>query len=61
LEKHGSVEEVEASRATSVGITGGDPLLFFDKTIKFASKLKKRFGKQFHTHIYLQTKFVTRE
>ncbi len=55
------VEEVKASRATSVGITGGDPLLFLDKTIKFASKLKKRFGKQFHTHIYLPTKLVTRK
>lgn len=53
--------EVEDSRATSAGITGGDPLLFFDRTIKFASKLKKKFGKKFHIHIYLPTKFVTRQ
>ncbi|MCX6746615.1 MAG: 4Fe-4S cluster-binding domain-containing protein [Candidatus Pacearchaeota archaeon] len=54
-------EEVKESRATSAGITGGDPLLFLPRTIKFASELKKRFGKEFHIHIYLPTKFVTAE
>jgi uncharacterized protein len=55
------IQEVKDSRATSAGITGGDPLIAFDKTIKFASKLKKKFGKNFHIHIYLPTKFVTKE
>ena len=55
------IEEVKASRATSAGITGGDPLLFLDRTIKFTSELKKRFGKKFHIHIYLPTKLVTEE
>lgn len=55
------IKEVQVSRATSAGITGGDPLIAFDKTIKFASKLKKKFGKNFHIHIYLPTKLVTRE
>jgi len=54
-------EEVKESRVTSAGITGGDPLLFLPRTIKFASELKKRFGKEFHIHIYLPTKFVTAE
>lgn len=53
------IQEVKDSRATSAGITGGDPLMFLDKTVKFASKLKKKFGKNFHIHIYLPTKFVT--
>lgn len=53
------LKEVEESRATSAGITGGDPLINFEKTIWFASKLKKHFGKKFHIHIYLPTKFVT--
>ncbi len=55
------IKEIKESRATSIGITGGDPLLFFERTIKFASELKKKFGKRFHIHIYLPTKFVTRE
>ncbi len=54
-------EEVRESKATSAGITGGDPLACLDKTIKFASQLKKEFGKRFHIHIYLPTKFTTRE
>lgn len=55
------IQEVKDSRATSAGITGGDPLIFFDRTIKFASKLKRKFGKNFHIHIYLPTKFITAE
>jgi uncharacterized protein len=55
------IEEVKASRATSAGITGGDPLLHFDRTVKFASALKNKFGKKFHIHIYLPTKLVTEE
>lgn len=53
------IREVKDSRATSAGITGGDPLVFFDKTIKFVSKLKKKFGKNFHIHIYLPTRLIT--
>jgi len=55
------IKEVRESRATSAGITGGDPLVCLDRTIKFASQLKKEFGKKFHIHIYLPTKFTTRE
>ena len=54
-------KEIGESRATSAGITGGDPLLVFSRTIKFASALKKRFGKKFHIHIYVPTKFATAE
>jgi hypothetical protein len=53
------LEEVKESKATSAGITGGDPLINFEKTLEFATKLKKYFGKKFHIHIYLPTKFVT--
>lgn len=53
------IEEAEESNATSAGITGGDPLLFLDRTIEFASACKKRFGDKFHIHIYLPTKLVS--
>ena len=55
------IKEVRESNATSAGITGGDPLMFVERTARFASQLKKTFGKKFHIHIYLPTKFVTEE
>ena len=55
------LKEVEESGATSAGITGGDPLIFLNRTLKFVSGLKKEFGKRFHIHIYLPTKFVTKD
>ncbi|PIN77749.1 hypothetical protein COV15_01560 [Candidatus Woesearchaeota archaeon CG10_big_fil_rev_8_21_14_0_10_34_12] len=55
------IKEARESRATSAGITGGDPLLFLSRTLKFAEELKKTFGKNFHIHIYLPTKLVTKE
>ncbi|MEM4152662.1 MAG: radical SAM protein [Candidatus Pacearchaeota archaeon] len=54
------LEEVKISKAKGAGITGGDPLCKFKKTVKYAKALKKAFGKKFHIHIYLPTKFVTR-
>lgn len=55
------IEEAKESRATSAGITGGDPLLFLSRTIKYAKVLKSKFGNKFHIHIYLPTKLVTKE
>ncbi len=57
----GIIKEARESRATSAGITGGDPLLYFSRTINFLSKLKKTFGENFHIHIYLPTKLITKE
>jgi len=56
-----AVKEVIANRAKGAGITGGDPLLNFDLTIKYAKALKKKFGKSFHIHIYLPTELATKE
>ncbi len=55
------IQEAIESRAPSAGITGGDPLIYFGRTIKFASALKEKFGKKFHIHIYLPTQLVTEE
>jgi pyruvate formate-lyase activating enzyme-like uncharacterized protein len=54
--KHAIQESLE-SNATSAGITGGDPFLFINRTIKYAKALKNKFGKGFHIHIYLPTKY----
>ncbi len=55
------IEEVNESNSKGVGITGGDPLVYFKKTLEYAKMLKKEFGKDFHIHIYLPPKLVTKE
>jgi uncharacterized protein len=55
------LEEAKESNAKGAGITGGDPLVVLDKTVSYARALKKEFGNDFHIHIYLSTKLVTRE
>ena len=47
------IDEAKISNAKGAGITGGDPLVYFDRTFSFAQALKKEFGKNFHIHIYL--------
>jgi hypothetical protein len=53
-----AIEEVKLSNAKGCGITGGDPLIKLERTIKYARELKKEFGKKFHIHIYLSTRLV---
>lgn len=55
------IEEAKVSGAKGCSLTGGDPLLKLDRTIKLAKALKKEFGKKFHIHIYVSTKLVTEE
>ncbi|MGV8151612.1 MAG: radical SAM protein [Candidatus Nanoarchaeia archaeon] len=55
------IKEAKESNATSAGITGGDPFLRFERTIEYAARLKKEFGKNFHIHIYLPTQFSSKE
>ncbi len=54
------IKEAIESNATSAGITGGDPFLFLNRTIKYAKILKNKF-KNFHIHIYLPTKLLTKQ
>ena len=46
------VEEAKAMRATGTGITGGDPMLDFEKTIDAIKILKKEMGAGHHIHCY---------
>jgi len=55
------MEEARSSNSKGAGITGGDPLLFLERTIEYAKALKEEFGKSFHIHVYLPTKLVDRE
>jgi len=54
------IKEAITSKATGAGITGGDPLVYFDKTTSAAKALKKKFGKKFHIHIYLPLPLITK-
>ena len=46
------IEEAKAMRATGTGITGGDPMLDFDKTVEAVKILKEEFGPEHHIHCY---------
>jgi uncharacterized protein len=47
------IHEALEGESRGCGITGGDPLVYFKKTLKYARALRKKFGKNFHIHIYL--------
>jgi len=49
------VAEALSMDATGSGITGGDPLMNMDRTIKMIRMLKERFGKEHHIHLYTST------
>ena len=48
-------EEAESMDATGTGITGGDPLINMDRTLRVIKALKERYGKGHHIHLYTST------
>ncbi|MBD3405483.1 MAG: radical SAM protein [Candidatus Lokiarchaeota archaeon] len=44
--------EAKAINAEGVGISGGDPLCVFDRTVSYIRQLKESFGEKFHIHLY---------
>lgn len=46
------IKESEYIEATGAGITGGDPLLVWERTKKYITLLKDTFGSDFHIHLY---------
>lgn len=53
------IQEAKDNNAKGAGITGGDPLIQYKKTLSYSKELKKEFGPEFHIHIYLPMKLVT--
>ena len=49
------LEEAESMEAEGTGITGGDPLIDVDRTIRAIRLLKDRFGEGHHIHLYTST------
>ncbi|MFC1705104.1 radical SAM protein, partial [Nanoarchaeota archaeon] len=55
------ITEAKLCSAKGAGLTGGDPILKLDRTIKLIKLLKKKFGREFHIHLYTPTKLITEE
>jgi pyruvate formate-lyase activating enzyme-like uncharacterized protein len=51
------VQEAKAMRALGTGITGGEPMMVPDRTIRLIKLLKKNFGKNHHIHLYTTGEF----
>src|SRR3989338_4984135 len=55
------IKEAKLCDAKGAGITGGEPLIFVDRTVEAIKRLKKEFGKKFHIHLYTILKNITKE
>ncbi|MBI4152479.1 radical SAM protein [Candidatus Woesearchaeota archaeon] len=53
------ITESRLMQAKGAGITGGDPLMKLERTLKHILELKKTFGPSFHLHLYTSLNFVT--
>lgn len=49
------IDEAVSMDALGTGITGGDPLLSLERTVKMIRLLKGKFGKEHHIHLYTST------
>ncbi len=49
------IQEAESMDAEGTGITGGDPLIDTDRTVRAIRLLKERFGRDHHIHLYTST------
>jgi pyruvate formate-lyase activating enzyme-like uncharacterized protein len=46
------VKEAKLMDALGTGITGGDPSLRFERTLRYVQLLRRKFGKRHHIHMY---------
>jgi len=53
------IDEAKKCGAKGAGITGGEPLLELDRVVRYIRLLKKKFGKQFHIHLYTNGTLAT--
>lgn len=52
------IKEAELMDAKGMGITGGDPLMKIDRTIRYIKMMKNKFGPDFHIHLYTSLNLV---
>ena len=53
--------EIEAIRGEGAGISGGDPLCTFERTLNYIRLLKSQYGTDFHIHLYTSKTMVAQE
>ena len=53
--------EGRAIDAQGTGITGGDPILRLDKTLRYMKVLKDFFGKSHHIHLYTNGRYLNKD
>lgn len=53
--------EVDAIAGDGAGISGGDPLQVLDRTVRYITILKDRYGPDFHIHLYTSQSNADRE
>lgn len=51
--------ELARSGSRGASITGGDPLVRSDRTIKLVKEIKDHFGDDFHVHLYTSGRYAT--
>jgi|GEM_PF-591852 len=47
-----AIETALLMSALGTGVTGGEPLLRFDRVLEYCSRIKEDLGKQHHIHLY---------
>jgi len=55
----GMIEEARRMRALGTGITGGDPIVVLERTLKAIEALKGEFGRSHHIHLYTSSPVTT--
>lgn len=55
------VDYIEKFGFKGISMSGGEPLLSFDRTISFISAIKEKFGRDVHLWLYTNGKLVTRD
>lgn len=55
------LEEARLCDSLGAGLSGGDPLVVLNRTVKYIRLLKKNFGKEFHIHLYTPGSLASRE
>jgi len=54
-------EEIKLCKSKGISLTGGDPLARIERSVEYIKKLKEKFGKQFHIHLYTSLELFTHE
>ena len=54
------VEEIRLCNSKGAGITGGDPFIVFNRTLRYIRLFKRKFN-SFHIHLYAPTELITKE